>query len=83
MTLTTIASIIVAVLTVVGGGFKLWSSYVARRQANADREAGANEVKLEHAKETADADRRAADVVVNASRGDAVDDALASGKRQF
>lgn len=54
-----------------------------RQAAASAKQAGSAEVAAATNKETSDANRRAADAAVNAERGDAVDDKLSSGGRQF
>jgi D-arabinose 1-dehydrogenase-like Zn-dependent alcohol dehydrogenase len=56
----------------------------AQEQARADAQSlGAATTAAATNKETSDAMRRAADAAINAPRGSDLDDALASGARQF
>lgn len=56
----------------------------AQEQARADAQSlGETKLAASTAKETSDAIRRAADAAINVPRGAGLDDALASGDRQF
>lgn len=54
-----------------------------RNKEAALREAGAAEAASATNRETANAERRASDAAINASAGTALDDDLASGRREF
>lgn len=68
----------------LGAIFGAANEYATNRKAEqAQRDAGAAEAAAATNKETSDANRRAADAAVNSDRGDAADDKLISGDRQF
>lgn len=54
-----------------------------RRTEEAQREAGAAETASSINKDSADAQRRAADAAINTPHGNSLDDDLESGRRQF